>query len=125
MNWYDDFNDVKVGDRVALPVSSGDVRFLTVERVTQTLFVADGTRFRKKDGGEVGAEQWSRCHARKITDEIMERKARFDRSVTDRKLIREIKRTATDLHYYAGSVDSDKVAQAHALLTEALAQLTG
>lgn len=74
-----ELKDVKVGDEVVLQLSRGmgksDYIFAKVERLTKTLIVVGGKRFRKDTGIQYAAiEQWKgfdRVHL--VTDEMRKR----------------------------------------------------
>lgn len=52
--------DVKPGDKLAMFRSTrGVCAIVVVERVTKTMVIAGGKRWRKKDGFESGSDAWS------------------------------------------------------------------
>jgi hypothetical protein len=64
-------NDVKSGDK--LVANNGQYcRIIEVERVTPTLVIAEGVRYSKKTGYEVGFRStWNSCHISPATERII------------------------------------------------------
>jgi hypothetical protein len=56
----DNFENIKVGDIVAWNARYGNGTVLAeVEKVTKTMFTANGLRFNKKTGRSVGSDSWN------------------------------------------------------------------
>lgn len=76
--------DVKPGDKLALFRNMREVcAVLVVERVTKTLVIAGGKRWRKKDGFESGSDMWSN---RRVTPATPELEATVERHQKRQKL---------------------------------------
>lgn len=65
-----EFDNIKVGDTVAWykRFNSG-VMIAEVERVTKTMFTANGIRFNKETGRSVGSDSWTTVYAFIPTEE--------------------------------------------------------
>ena len=60
---------IKPGDRVRVTDSSTDY-IATVKRITKTqIILANGTRYRRGDGIEIGRDTWSAGHIDDITED--------------------------------------------------------
>lgn len=67
-----DLRDLKLGDEVAIIQAyprNGAPRVVTIERVTRTQIVADGSRWRRDDGRQIPREPWYRRRIVPATDE--------------------------------------------------------
>lgn len=65
---YENFEDIKVGDEVAV-CSNWGKRICYVTKVTPKRFKIGGTQYEKKDGTEYGSG-WSYDYCLHVTDEI-------------------------------------------------------
>lgn len=62
---------IKPGDRVRVGNGLTD-SIGTVERTTKTqIILRDGTRYRRKDGEEVGRDTWSSSYIEELTEEAL------------------------------------------------------
>lgn len=61
--------DIQPGDQV-LCKSNYTTSILTVDRVTSTLIICQGTKFRKQDGNKIPHERWHFCYITILTDEL-------------------------------------------------------
>lgn len=60
----ENFENIKVGDIVAWNLRYGyGTAIAEVEKVTKTMFTANGLRFNKKTGRSVGSDSWSAVYA--------------------------------------------------------------
>ena len=60
---------IKPGDRVRITDSFTN-KMDTVERVTKTqVILRDGSKFRRSDGGKVGATRWDRVYIANLSDD--------------------------------------------------------
>lgn len=65
-------SDVQPGDRVIYTDSIRARYIHTVERVTKTqVIINGGDRFRRSDGGAIGATQWDLSRIQPATDELL------------------------------------------------------
>ena len=56
----ENFDSLKVGDKVIIYGRYGSKGIATIDRITKTeIVVDDGTKFRKSDGMQVGHSMWS------------------------------------------------------------------
>ena len=65
-----EFDRIKVGDTVAWNKRFGNGTMIaTVEKVTKTMFTANGVRFNKETGRSVGSDSWTTVYAFIPTEE--------------------------------------------------------
>lgn len=68
------FADVKIGDQVIVNPPSYGTRcrkVCQVEKVTATQFAADGYRFTKSNGWQIGGDQWHPATVKAATPELI------------------------------------------------------
>lgn len=68
----DKLSDVKVGDKLLVRTNYTE-RIEMVERVTETLAITKGNRFRKDSGYAQGCDKWSYVVAKPATEEDVKR----------------------------------------------------
>lgn len=66
-----EFDNIKVGDTVAWykRFGNGSIMIAEVEKVTKTMFTANGVRFNKETGRSVGSDSWTTVYAFIPTEE--------------------------------------------------------
>lgn len=65
-----EFDRIKVGDTVAWNKRFGNGTMIaTVEKVTKTMFTANGVRFNRETGRSVGSDSWTTVYAFIPTEE--------------------------------------------------------
>lgn len=88
-----EFQDLKAGDEVVLLSGRfGDTRYSLekIERVTKTLIIINGDRYRRADGRQTG-ESWHKNYLKMPTEEMLNKVKCYERLVVKRDIIKSFR----------------------------------
>lgn len=84
------FNDLQAEDEVFV-VRNTHLKLTSVDRVTSTQIIVDGTKYRKRDGFQVGRDIWNIRHLELVTPETTKEFHRQQELKLKKKLCNNLK----------------------------------
>lgn len=117
------FGDIKIGDKVFVrrEVRYGFHEFkyfyvqVEVDRVTKTQFTADGRRFKKDFGRQIGGNYGQSAFTEGSTDEIYDQAEEMELFITRVKMWQETRQTIEDISI---SLDNPNLTEIHNLAAQ-------